>query len=229
MKHLVLTLTFIAAFASVGLAQDPYKNGPETGRGTGERTTSPYNRTAPPRTNGNFSASHLQATRDFFLLAGLNTLYDATVETELRNQIRQNPQLGPYADVMREFFRKYASWNAIQDDVARIYMSNFNEQEVRQLNAFAQTGAGRKLFRNLELFTRGTPTESQLRRLFTETEQKQLLAFSRTSLFQKFIDRTPVMAEQGATIGKQRVEEHQPELEQMIQRKARQLQQRNGN
>lgn len=230
MKRALLAFSFALAFSTVGLAQD-YKNGSGTSRGTGEGTSSPYGRNTPPPRSGNFTASHIQATREFFILAGLNTIYDTAIETELQKQIAQNPQLRPFADTMRQFFRKYASWAAIQDDVANIYMSNFTEAEIRQLNAFAQTGAGRKLFRNLDRFTEGggLPSESELQRIFTQVEQKQLLTFSRTAVFQKLIERTPAMADQGAAIGKRKVEQHQPELEEMIRRRARQLQQQNGN
>lgn len=230
MKRALLALVFALAFSAVGLAQD-YKNGSGNSRGAGEGTSSPYNRNTPPPRSGGFSASHIQATREFFTLAGLDTIYDTAIETELQKQIARNPQLRPFADTMRQFFRKYASWAAIEADVATIYMSNFTEPEIRQLNAFAQTAAGKKLFRNLDRFTqgRGLPSESELQRIFTQVEQKQLLTFSRTAIFQKLIDRTPVMAEQGAAIGKQRVEQHQPELEEMIRRRARQLQQQNGN
>ncbi len=231
MKRALLALSFAVAFSAAGMAQDPYKNDSGTTRGTGDRTTSPYGRSTPPPRTGGFSASHIQATREFFLLAGLNTIYDTAIETELQKQIAQNPQLRPFADTMRQFFRKYASWAAIEDDVAGIYMGNFTESEIRQLNAFAQTGAGKKLFRNLDRFTQGggLPSESELQRIFTQVEQKQLLTFSRTAVFQKLIERTPAMAEQGAAIGKRKVEQHQAELEEMIRRRARQLQQQNGN
>lgn len=231
MKRALLALVFALAFSAVGFAQDPYKNDSGTTRGGGDRTTSPYGRNTPPPRSGGFSASHIQATREFFAIAGLDVIYDTAIETELQKQISQNPQLKPFADTMRQFFRKYASWAAIQDDLAFIYMSNFTEAEIRQLNAFAQTGAGKKLFRNIDRFTqgRGLPSESELQRLFTPVEQKQLLTFSRTAIFQKLIERTPAMADQGAVIGKRKVEQHQPELEEMIRRRARQLQQQNGN
>jgi hypothetical protein len=231
MKRVVLAATFVLAFSAAGMSQESYKNGSGTSRGTGEGTSSPYGRNAPPPRSGGFSASHIQATREFFILAGLNTIYDTAIEVELQKQIAQNPQLKPFAETMRQFFRKYASWAAIESDVATIYMSNFTEPEIRQMNAFAQTSAGKKLFRNLDRFTQGggLPSESELQRIFTPVEQKQLLTFTRTAVYQKLIERTPVMAEQGAAIGKRKVEQHQSELEEMIRRRAQQLQQQNGN
>ncbi len=52
---------------------------------------------------------------------------------------------------------------------------------------------------------------------FTEAELKELAAFYRTPTGKKSIEKLPVLFQKGSDIGTKRVQEHLPELQQMIQ------------
>lgn len=72
-----------------------------------------------------------------------------TMDAMIESQVRQNPQVAPYEGIMRSFFAKYISWNAIKADVVRIYASTYTEDELRQLTAFYQTPLGQRLLQTL--------------------------------------------------------------------------------
>jgi hypothetical protein len=52
---------------------------------------------------------------------------------------------------------------------------------------------------------------------FTEDEFKQIVAFYKTPVGQKTLQELPKLMEQGAQLGAQRVQQHLPELRQMIE------------
>lgn len=54
---------------------------------------------------------------------------------------------------------------------------------------------------------------------FTEQELREITAFYRTETGKKFIELTPVLMQKGMAIGQKAVEEHLPELQQMILQK----------
>ena len=45
---------------------------------------------------------------------------------------------------MKTFLGKYMSWASLKDDMAKIYMSEFSETELNELNKFYQTPLGKK-------------------------------------------------------------------------------------
>jgi hypothetical protein len=54
---------------------------------------------------------------------------------------------------------------------------------------------------------------------FTEAELREITAFYRTETGKKLIELTPVLMNKGMAIGQQAVEEHLPELQQMVLQK----------
>lgn len=96
----------------------------------------------------------------------------------LRQQIELHPIIKPYEGVLRAFFDKYISFEALREDFAKLYMSRFSELQLRQIIAFYQTPTGRIAVQEL-----------------------------------------PKVMELAAVLAKQKVEEHMPELKQMMMQK----------
>jgi uncharacterized protein len=59
-------------------------------------------------------------------------------------QIKANAQIAPFRQVMLDFFAKYMSWDAMKDDMAKIYVEEFTLQELKDLTAFYKTPTGQK-------------------------------------------------------------------------------------
>lgn len=88
-------------------------------------------------------ATHRQAAVQLLSEAGVETAMVTMEEIVLRQQVELHPILKPYESVLREFFDKYISYNALRDDIAELYMGQFNELQLRQMIAFYQTPTGR--------------------------------------------------------------------------------------
>lgn len=74
----------------------------------------------------------------------MDKLMSQSVDQMLQMQVQQNPAIAPYQAQMKTFLSKYMSWAAMKDDMVKIYVAEFTEPELRELNAFYQTPLGKK-------------------------------------------------------------------------------------
>ena len=76
--------------------------------------------------------------------ADLERLYVQTMEAGTVTQLRANPALAPYADLLRAFARKYISYDAMKPDLIRLYREAFSESEAEEIIRFYQSDFGRR-------------------------------------------------------------------------------------
>jgi len=88
--------------------------------------------------------THRQAAEALLGLMDMNKLLSDSLDQMLQMQMKQNPQIAPYEPQMRAFFNKYMSWASLKEDMVKIYMAEFTEQELKELLAFYQTPVGKK-------------------------------------------------------------------------------------
>jgi hypothetical protein len=120
-------------------------------------------------------ATHRDAAIQLLTEAGVKTAMVTMEDIMLRQQLELHPIIKPYEGVLRAFFEKYISFEALREDFAKLYMSRFSELQLRQLIAFYQTPTGRVAVQEL-----------------------------------------PKVMELAAALAKQKIEEHTPELKQMM-------------
>jgi hypothetical protein len=89
-------------------------------------------------------ATHKQAAEALLGLMNMDKVMSDSLDQMLAMQVKQNPAIAPYEQQMRAFFNKYMSWASLKDDMTKIYMSEFSEQELKELLAFYQTPIGKK-------------------------------------------------------------------------------------
>lgn len=90
-------------------------------------------------------ASHLQAARNLLLASHMDQSYGKMIDQILDAQTKSAPQLAKMREPMKEFFTKYMGWDAMKDDLAKIYADNFTEQELNDITAFYKTPTGTKM------------------------------------------------------------------------------------
>lgn len=81
---------------------------------------------------------------ELFETAKMSKVYQQTIEKTLEAQIQQHPEIAPLKDTMNKFFDKYMGWESIKKDIAKIYMKNFTDDELKELIAFYKTPIGQK-------------------------------------------------------------------------------------
>lgn len=86
--------------------------------------------------------SHREAAVRLLEASGVRTAYAQMMEISLGSMLKANPTIAPYEGAMREFFEKYASYDAIAGDFAELYVRTFDELQLRQIEAFYRTPTG---------------------------------------------------------------------------------------
>jgi len=94
-------------------------------------------------------ASHRQAVEQLFELTAMQQKIDESVASVLALQIAQNPELKAHQDVVREFLERHIGWGSLKDVLISMYMQEFTEQEVNDMNTFYNSSTGRKVIERL--------------------------------------------------------------------------------
>ena len=90
-------------------------------------------------------SSHYKAAEQMLTLMDMVTVVRRSIDEMLKAQIAQSPGIAPFETVMRQFFMKHMSWESLKADTIQIYMKEFTEPELNELNRFYQTEVGRKM------------------------------------------------------------------------------------
>ena len=104
---------------------------------------------AAPAAEPTPSSSHYQAAEKMLTLMDMETVLRRSIDEMLKQQIAQNPGIAPFEQVMREFLMKHMSWESLKADTIDIYMAEFTEKELDELNRFYQTDVGRKMIEKM--------------------------------------------------------------------------------
>lgn len=140
--------------------------------------SSSYDRTAAVDNGAQHSPpspeNHRLAALRLFEQMQMQKMLDSLVENLMKTQMSQNPELGEFADIMREFFAKYMSWKSLEDDYLRIYLKTFTQQELEDIVAFYSTPTGKKTIVVMpDLIQQGAAIgQSRVQEHITELQQK---------------------------------------------------------
>lgn len=97
--------------------------------------------------------SHTLAIEEFFAVMNMKETSDKTIDQMLAMQVQQQPKLASYKDIMTSFLRKYVSYEALKDDMVKLYKAEFTEDEIRTMSEFYRTPVGKKAVSKLPTLT----------------------------------------------------------------------------
>lgn len=125
--------------------------------------------------------SHLKAAADFLVAMQADKQMQGAMQQSLDMQIRQSPRLAPVKDVMKKFFETHLGWEALKDDLAKLYAEEFTEEELKELTKFYLSPVGKKSIEKMPALTakagqlsgkRMELHRGELQRLISEELQK---------------------------------------------------------
>jgi hypothetical protein len=82
---------------------------------------------------------------------GMETALQQSMSQMLDIQLQQNPALTPYRSVLMEFFNKYVSYESLKPEMLTMYANAFTADELKQINAFYATDAGKKTIEKMPI------------------------------------------------------------------------------
>ena len=93
--------------------------------------------------------NHRQAVEKLFELTHMQQKIEVSVGNVLSLQLQQNPALREHGDLLSGFLEKNIGWTGMKDNLVKMYMETFTEQELNEINAFYSTPGGQKLIQRL--------------------------------------------------------------------------------
>lgn len=94
-------------------------------------------------------ASHRKAAESLLSLMNMDTVMSQSIDQMLQMRIKQSPTIAPYEQEMKSFLKKYMSWVGLKDDLVKIYVDEFTESELDELNKFYQSPLGKKTLQKM--------------------------------------------------------------------------------
>ena len=94
-------------------------------------------------------ASHRQEVQKLFELTGMQQKIDESLENVLALQIAQSPELKDHKTVVKEFLERHIGWQSLEDALTDMYLKEFSEQELKDMNAFYGSATGKKVIERL--------------------------------------------------------------------------------
>lgn len=90
------------------------------------------------------TSSHKMAAERLFIAMDIDKTLTQMIDSMLKMEIQKNQQLTLYEGVMRRFFLKYLSYEALKDDMVRIYTDELTEENLNKTAEFFSSPAGKK-------------------------------------------------------------------------------------
>ena len=94
-------------------------------------------------------ASHRQQVQKLFELTEMQQKIDESLDNVLALQIAQSPELKDHKTVVKEFLERHIGWYSLEDALTDMYLKEFSEQELKDMNAFYGSATGKKVIERL--------------------------------------------------------------------------------
>ena len=72
--------------------------------------------------------SHRKAAEDLLQIMGTESQMERSIDQSLDAQIKVNPAIGPFKDVMKKFLAKHMSYASLKEELITIYVEAFSEK-----------------------------------------------------------------------------------------------------
>ncbi len=93
--------------------------------------------------------THYKAAEQMLTILDTPNLLKQSIDQMVSIQVQQNPTMAPFEGALREFLGKYMSWETLKPDLIKLYMDEFSEAELGEINKFYQTPTGKKMVTKL--------------------------------------------------------------------------------
>jgi hypothetical protein len=93
--------------------------------------------------------SHRAAVKKLFALTAMQQKIEESVDSVLAMQLAQSPALQDHEAVVRGFLERHIGWNGLEAPLTDMYLNEFTEPELNEMNAFYGSATGRKVIARL--------------------------------------------------------------------------------
>ena len=88
--------------------------------------------------------AHKKAALELIEALNMKQQHEDGLEQMINVQMEANPGLRAYRHIMKEFLVKYMGWDALKDDIVRVFADAFTRKEMKKLTKFYTSKLGQK-------------------------------------------------------------------------------------
>jgi hypothetical protein len=111
---------------------------------------------------------HKKAIQELLLASGVPAMLQRAFKAQLDSQLKAVPELEKIRPQLTAFYEKAFSFKELEPELCRLYMKHYSIEEARQITAFYQTPAGKKMAQVNGLIS------TELGELFLKHSQKKM-------------------------------------------------------
>jgi|GEM_PF-1785649 len=131
---IVLTVVFLAS--ALVAAQAPSQTPPPATPPAASSSTSTVPQASP---------THAAAAEELLQVMKMEQATKQSADVMFETQLKQNPQLVQFKDIIQEFMTKYLGWQELKPEYVKLYTDLYTEPEIRQMIQFYGTPLGQKM------------------------------------------------------------------------------------
>lgn len=126
------------------------------------------------------TAGHRAAAVELLGAVDVRGMMEKMPETMVQGMLQSNPEMTPYADIMREFMTEQLDWKVLEPQMIDIYVQVFSESELRELTSFYRTPLGRMVLTRMpEIMTRSNAISQERLRTSMPQLMERIMARAR--------------------------------------------------
>ena len=91
----------------------------------------------------------LKAAQELLKAMNLKEFYKNAVNNSTKRLVEANPAFKSVEGKIKAFYEKYIGWDAMKDDLAKLYAKYFNAKELKDIAAFYKTPTGKKVLQKM--------------------------------------------------------------------------------
>ncbi len=111
--------------------------------------TKENNATAQKKAEQKIDKEAIKAAYKLLEVMNLEQFYKNAVNASTQRLVMANPAFKPIEGKIKAFYNKYIGWDAMKNDLAKLYAKYFNAKELADITAFYKTETGKKVLQNM--------------------------------------------------------------------------------
>jgi hypothetical protein len=119
--------------------------------------------------------SHREAAAELLVVMKVESAITPSLNTIVDAQLKQNPSMGQYRDLIMAWAKKHLTWENISPRFVGLLTDAFTEQEILEMTAFYKTSTGQKTLTEMpEIWVKASTLGAALSREYMPELQKMI-------------------------------------------------------
>lgn len=94
-----------------------------------------------------------KAAEELLLAMKADKSFAQSIDQVVDLQVKQNPQIEKFRPVLKKFFDKHMSWDAVKSEMIALYAKEFTTEELQEMVKFYKSPVGQKMAEKTPILT----------------------------------------------------------------------------